>query len=526
MTLRACLRGLVMTATSLVCAAGAAAQPASRPFEQLWGAFGPDEPQVKSVLPATIKKDRVIVLYNFQAGMYPKMWQGQPYNGAVPLACDMNAHLAKLQSDINRFVPVNFDGYAVIDYEDWDCLWVHTPEEYREINRNIIRAQYANLTNEQVEQLAISEHERAAKDFFLQTINTAKSMRPNAKWGYYGYPRDHHTGANEAKMQWLWDAQTAFFPVAYTVYPMSPTRPAPWAYAPPEFYPDYMQNLVGLSRRQAGTRPVAAFVWARYHSMNPTFGDQFMNETDLRRMLTIPREKGADAVIYWEYVDGQQEVNDYAQYFSNLLTRVSSEVDRQFNPPEPDRGNPPPPPPGGGSQANNNGNTTPPPPPPPPPGSTSNPNSTGQANSGGSSSSGNTGTYTNTSIPGSPFPPGSNAGSTQAGTAAPDNGDGASSQNPNPDAVAQNPGDPAAASGNDQPAAKPTKKSKKQRQGVGTRTNQRFADAKGNKRRVLQRDLDRAAAQIRMAQRLSRNAASRPAPAQPSQSLADVPIPD
>ncbi len=491
MTLRSRINSLVFTAASLVAASGATGQTGR--YEMLWGAFGPNEPQVQTVQLPQVRRDGAIVLYTGQAGLYPKEWQGQDVNGGVPVACNMNLHLTKLRADIERFIPSNFTGYAVIDYEDWDALWVDTPELYREKTRAVVRAQYANLTPQQVEEYSIRDHEAAARDFLLQTLNTAKSLRPNAKWGYYGYPRVHHV-EHLSSMQWLWDAQTAFYPVAYTVYPMSEIRPTPWDHAEPAFFPNLMQTLVGTSRQIAGpNRPVAAFVWCRYHNINPTFQYQLLNETDLRRMMREPRLKGADAAIFWDYIDSAQDVSEYHSYFTSTLGRVLGDVDLEFNPPSNNQtgGNS-----GGGSGNNNNtlppDRNTPPPPPPAPPANT---------NAGANAappSSGNTGTYTNTSLPGAPWTnPNTQASSGDGGEPAPAPGT-------DPNQAQQQPADPnAPAAGTDpnQPPKKADKKSK-QKKGVGTKTNTRFtAAAKPTNKRVLQRDLDRIAALKRAQER-------------------------
>lgn len=514
MKLRSRINGLVFSAASLVAASGAMGQ--SGRYEMLWGAFGPNESQVQISAMPQMHRGNAIVLYTGQAGLYPKEWQGQNVNGGVPVACDMNAHLTKLRDDIDRYIPQNFSGYAVIDYEDWEPLWAETPELYREKTRAVVRAQYAGLTPQQVEEYSIRDHERAAKDFLLQTINTAKAMRPSAKWGYYGYPRLYQV-EHSAQMQWLWDAQTAFYPVAYTVYPMSEVRPTPWDHAEPSFFPNLMETLVGTARRIAGpNRAVAAFVWCRYHNINPTFQYQMLNDTDLRRMMREPRLKGADAAIFWDYIDSPQDVSEYQSYFTNKLGRVLNDLDVEFNATQTSNnqtgggngGGVPPPPPS---------NNIPTPPPAPPVANNTNNNSGGNV---APPSNGNTGTYTNTSIPGSPW---TNTNTNTNTTAS--NGD---SGEPAP--AAGEPGQPttqpadpnAPAAGEDAtPAPAPVKVDPKK---VKTKVNTKLA-AKTNKR-LLQRDLDRMAAQIRAQERQRLAAAAKAAKAAKKTALADAPTGD
>jgi hypothetical protein len=506
MTLRRCIKGLVFSAASLVAAAGAMGQTGR--YEMLWGAFGPNEPQVQTSQAPLIQRGRAIVLYTGQAGIYPKVWQGQNVNGGVPVAADIPSHLAKLRIDIEQNIPSNFDGYAVIDYEDWTVLWDEMPEMYRELTRNVIRAQYASLTAQQVEEFSKRDHEAAARNFYLQTLNAAKAQRPNAKWGFYGYPRDYHI-AHQSELQWLWDASTALYPVAYTVYPMSTASPTPFGYASPTYFGDLMQQLVGTSRQLAGNKPVAAFVWCRYHDLNPIFRFQMLNEVDLRQMMRQPRLKGADAAIFWDYIDSAQDVSEYHAYFSSTLNRVLADVNSEFNPSSNSQT-------GGGSGGSGNGvpepgrDTPPPPPPPAPPAGGS-----GTANAA-PPTSGNTGTYTNTALPGNAWPdPNSLANGGDGGTPTPGT---------DPNTQAQQPADPnAPAAGNTDQNPKPGKSEKKPKavKGVSTKTTSRFASGTAaNGKRMLQRDLDRIAAVKKMEER-KRRAAERNGTA-----LADAPSGD
>lgn len=511
MTLRSRINGFVFTAASLVAASGAMGQTGR--YEMLWGAFGPNESQVQISSMPQMHRGGSIVLYTGQAGLYPKEWQGQNVNGGVPVACDMNAHLTKLRDDINRYIPQNFSGYAVIDYEDWEPLWAETPELYREKTRAVVRAQYAGLSPQQVEEYSIRDHELAAKDFLLQTINTAKSMRPNAKWGYYGYPRLYQI-EHSAQMQWLWDAQTAFYPVAYTVYPMSEVRPTPWDHAEPSFFPNLMQTLVGTARQIAGpSRPVAAFVWCRYHNINPTFQYQMLNDTDLRRMMREPRLKGADAAIFWDYIDSAQDVGEYQTYFTSKLGRVLNDLDVEFNAAQTSNnqtgggsGN------GGGAPPAPPSNNIPTPPPAPPVANNTNGNSGGNA---APPSNGGTGTYTNTSIPGSPW--------TNTNTTASNGDNGEPAPAGDPSQPTTQPADPnAPAAGEDAtPAPAPVKVDPKK---VKTKVNSKLA-AKTSKR-TLQRDLDRAAALIKAQERQRLALAAKAAKAAKKTALADAPTGD
>lgn len=482
MSLHRTLRRVAFTAASLLLASGAMGQ--TMKYEFLWGAFGPKEPQVNTSVVPQIKRDRVKVLYNWQAGKYPAIWQGQTYFGGVPVAADMAGHLAKLTTDINQYMPdVNFNGFAVIDYESWEIFWDDTHESYKQLARDIARATYAGATDAQIEEYAKRDHEAAAKTFLLETLRKAKQLRPHAHWGYYGYPRDFHV-YRKAELQWLWDEIGALYPSNYTCYPSSSANPPPFWNAPMNYYEDMVVELMtGTARQLMGNRPVVPFVWCRYHDLNDVYRLQMLNSQDLERMFRLPREHGADSVIIWEYFGTDAEAAQYNTYVPQNLTSLLSQLDLRFNPPS-DTSTA-----GSGGSGGSSGNSGGTPPPPPPPGD-------------GASSSANAGT--------TPPPPGNVVTHNNSNTAT-DGGTEGENAPVDPNLTEQTTALPSDENA-EQPAPAPkdskkAAKEKKKKQTVVTRKNQAVV-AKAQKK-VLQRDLDRIAAERRLAEMMAKYRQSR-----------------
>lgn len=315
----------------VLCAGGAFGQ--TGPYEFLWGAFGPREPSVDISGVPQITKGRVKVLYDWRAGAYPRIYQGTAYNGGVPEAADMQAHATKLIADIGQQIPdASFDGYAVLDYESWEIFWDDTDDTHKALSRQVARTKYPGATDAEIEAFAKRDFEAAAKTFILLTLNTAKQVRPNAKWGFYGYPRDFHV-QHKDELGWLWQAAGAMYPSAYVVCPVAPQDPPTQGYSEQAYYPNHMRDLVGTARQLMGDRPVVPFAWCRVHTMNTVFGGQMLPDTDLRRMLREPRLKGADGVIFWEYFGDQTLVDQYSQYIPAHLRAAVADADAEFNPP-------------------------------------------------------------------------------------------------------------------------------------------------------------------------------------------------
>lgn len=112
-------------------------------------------------------------------------------NGGVPQNGNISSHLTKFISDVEDQVEASFDGVAIIDMESWRPIYRQnwgtlTPNQ--ELSMQIAKVRHPSFSQDELETSAESDFERAAKNFMLQTLQTARKLRPNAKWGYYAYP--------------------------------------------------------------------------------------------------------------------------------------------------------------------------------------------------------------------------------------------------------------------------------------------------------------------------------------------------
>ena len=119
------------------------------------------------------------------------------YGGGVDYNGDMlytSEDLANFQAWLDENVPEDYTGPVVLDMEgDW---W----------------AQMSMASPQQMEEIM---------DFYIQGIQYAEVMRPNAKFGYWGLPKkhmttDHYTGPSMAR---LLKASGAIFPDTYETNP-------------------------------------------------------------------------------------------------------------------------------------------------------------------------------------------------------------------------------------------------------------------------------------------------------------------
>ncbi|CEF70836.1 Aldolase-type TIM barrel domain and Glycoside hydrolase, superfamily domain and Hyaluronidase family-containing protein [Strongyloides ratti] len=149
--------------------------------------------------------EKIVVLYERDIGRYPYIKmdnesQYEEHNNGLPQKVNMSEHLKQLEKKIEEIIPdKNFSGLGVIDIEEWrptyDSNW-SSKRVYRNESIKIVLARNSTLNSTEAEKLAIKEFNKAAADFFIETIKKCKELRPNAKWGFYGFPTCNENAEN------------------------------------------------------------------------------------------------------------------------------------------------------------------------------------------------------------------------------------------------------------------------------------------------------------------------------------------
>lgn len=113
-------------------------------------------------------------------------------NGGLPQNGSLDIHLRQFQIDVERFIPnKTFDGVAVIDFEHWRPTFRQNFGDlrlYRELTLLQVNKKHPSWSKDQIEAQAKIIFENAAVNFVNRTMLRARKLRPNAKWGYYGFP--------------------------------------------------------------------------------------------------------------------------------------------------------------------------------------------------------------------------------------------------------------------------------------------------------------------------------------------------
>lgn len=169
-----------------------------------------------------------------RVGRFPQIESSGEYtNGGIPQLGDLVAHVGNVTVDIKNLIPEeDYSGLAVIDFEAWRPLFEHNFDDleiYQNASIELVKKQnptWANINESLIVATAKAQWDSAAQMFMESTLMIARQLRPNALWGYYGFPRcfgdtvnlecSNDTTAANDQLMWLFEASTAMFPSLYT----------------------------------------------------------------------------------------------------------------------------------------------------------------------------------------------------------------------------------------------------------------------------------------------------------------------
>lgn len=218
----------------------------------------------------------VTIFYTDRLGLYPHIDDSQKsLYGGVPQLGSLKEHLEKSKKDIQRYMPIDNVGLAIIDWEDWRPTWSRNwkPKDiYKNKSIELIQQEYKQLNLTEATMRARKEFEQAARNFMEQTLKLGKSLRPNHLWGFYLFPdcynnkfQDPNYDGNcpdiekkrNDELSWIWEQSTALYP---SIYLRSILKSSPNAAL---YVRNRVQEALRVSRTKDPQNPVPVFVYAR-----------------------------------------------------------------------------------------------------------------------------------------------------------------------------------------------------------------------------------------------------------------------
>ncbi|NXA33338.1 HYAL1 protein, partial [Eudromia elegans] len=253
--------------------------------------------------------DDVTIFYSQDLGLYPYYTSaGTPVDGGLPQNASLQEHLHQATGDIESALPSSsYSGLAVIDWEAWRPLWARDWDAmniYREKSEAMVRKEHPFWPSELVKEVAKLEFEKSARAFMEQTLKLGESLRPDAYWGFYGFPNcynndftsEDYTGKcpfieqlRNRELYWLWHNSRALYPSIYLPQQLSGTNKVL----------SYVRNRVAeaFSVQELvvdGSIPVLPYAQVTFENT-----DIFLSEEDLVNTIGESAAQGAAGVVLW-----------------------------------------------------------------------------------------------------------------------------------------------------------------------------------------------------------------------------------
>lgn len=238
----------------------------------------------------------------------------QILNGGVPQAANLTAHLEEVRRTVPLGVPANFTGMVAIDFEPWSPIWSEDVSHdgwhsaaYQNLSIALVQQARPHLSLAQAAEVARTQFEAAALAFFVETIKLCRSVRPKARWSYYGFPQavnfhgydDPVAGpklrALNDKLQPLWDASDILLPSIY-VFQSTAYSPQHQADVNAE---QINTTVIESARIQAKTRHHPEIWPFQFFYYNSGHLNQTLTPEDTRASVVLPYAHGASGLVIW-----------------------------------------------------------------------------------------------------------------------------------------------------------------------------------------------------------------------------------
>uniref|UniRef100_A0A8D0BPV8 Hyaluronidase n=1 Tax=Salvator merianae TaxID=96440 RepID=A0A8D0BPV8_SALMN len=270
------------------------------------------------------------IFYKNKFGLYPFISSDGEWNyGGIPQNVYLKDHLEKASKEIAELLNPDFQGLAVVDWEEWRPLWRRNWGDqtvYRKASKQWVQERLPNLPEEEQSYLAEVQFEQAAQALMERTLEMGKAMRPQGLWGFYNFPdcfndnweKENYTGSCKPlevqwndKLMWLWQVSSALYPSIY----LSPKLPAP-------YHQHYVHHRLREALRvaQFGTEqplPVIAYSRVSYRQSS-----RYLTEDDLVNTIGESAALGAAGVVLWgdlSYSRSPESCRSLRHYIDTVL---------------------------------------------------------------------------------------------------------------------------------------------------------------------------------------------------------------
>ncbi|XP_024081692.1 hyaluronidase-like [Cimex lectularius] len=278
------------------------------------------------------KGDKIVILYD--PGLFPAIINGNDRNGGIPQNGDIELHLKKLKSDLDKFVPdKKFNGIGIIDFEHWRPIWKEnwsSLDIYRRRSIENERKKHPFLTNGEIEKKARASFEKFANSFITKSLNLVINERPRGKWGYYAFPYcfnftpknpqmkcNREVQKDNDRSQWMYRISQVLYPSLYLQQnKLSVDKRA-------KLIQGRTEEAIRISLKGKNVI-VLPYISFKYQD---TFN--FLEKADMSNSILIPKKVGSSGVVIWgstKDVNTNKKCEKLDQYTKEVIYAVMKKI--------------------------------------------------------------------------------------------------------------------------------------------------------------------------------------------------------
>ncbi|XP_039214624.1 hyaluronidase-3 [Crotalus tigris] len=248
------------------------------------------------------------IFYKNKFGLYPYISpQGDWHNGGIPQKVNLKRHLEKATKEITELLNNDFQGLAVVDWEEWRPLWRRNwmPKMvYKEASKQWVTKRFPGLSPEEQTYLAKAEFEKSARLLMETTLALGKKLRPHGFWGFYRFPdcfngkwgkEVNYTGHCNPKevrwndqLMWLWEISSALYPSIYLPLKL-----------PALYRQHYVHHRLREASRVAQFGKEHPLPVLPYSRVSYRHSSRYLTETDLINTIGESAALGSAGVVLW-----------------------------------------------------------------------------------------------------------------------------------------------------------------------------------------------------------------------------------
>ena len=287
-----------------------------------------------------------------------------PFAGIHVVESDSNymeRHYHKIRNNLYRWVDPDYDGVVIIDYEAWWAAWDHTAnvpsgggpgdrdrdfkddwEDYLERYRPEV---LTGKTGAARQQALRDTYEESTVRFLVDTLRECKRLCPDAKWGYFNYPKmfygseftgsgtigygdlSHYASRINDRLAPLWAeidvTAPRIFPPRLTV----PVREVLIRDNNPEQQYTFLSSHEFEARRVAPHALCVPLGSTRYFGAHhKDLSGIMISERNTWMQFTVPRDAGAAGVCIWGDAMSDEMATMTAAYMNGVAGPIANEL--------------------------------------------------------------------------------------------------------------------------------------------------------------------------------------------------------